>query len=412
MPETKTVIVIGGGASGLMAAIIAARNGADVKILEQMNRVGKKILATGNGRCNLTNENIVIERYHGKNPQFAIEALEGFDVLKTVDFFEKLGISCKAEDGGKVYPASDQASSVLDVLRYELSRLGVPEICDSGVKSIHKDKKGFAIILRDGEQLRCDRVILAAGGKASPSLGSNGSGYNLVIPFGHRLIEPIPALVQLKLDKPFLKGIKGVRLIVKAKIGVNETLLRDEYGEVLFTDYGISGPAVFQLSRRAGEEIQKLNTPWILIDIFPQKTFEDVIDMLNTRFNNQPEKPLDFSFIGLLNKRLINVVLREAKIEDIHKPCGKTTIEERKNIAEILKQWKMDITGTQSWSEAQVTAGGIDVSDVNPKTMESKLIPGLYFSGEILDIDGDCGGFNLQWAWSSGHTAGTHASTD
>lgn len=412
MPERKTVIVIGGGASGLMAAIIAARNGADVKILEQMNRVGKKILATGNGRCNLTNENIVLERYHGKNPQFAIEVLKGFDVLKTIDFFEKLGISCKVEDGGKVYPASDQASSVLDVLRYELLSLGVPEICESGVKSIHKDKKDFTIILRSGEQLRCDRVILAAGGKASPSLGSNGSGYNLAIPFGHRLVEPIPALVQLKLDKPFLKGIKGVRLIVKASIGVNEILLRDEYGEVLFTDYGISGPAVFQLSRRAGEEIQKLNTPWIKIDMFPQRIFQEFIDMLNTRFSNQPEKPLDFSFIGLLNKRLINVVLKEAKIEDIHKPCGKTTTEERKNIADILKQWKMDIIGTQSWSEAQVTAGGIDVNDVNPKTMESKLVTGLYFSGEILDIDGDCGGFNLQWAWSSGYTAGTHAATD
>ncbi len=412
MAGRKSVIVIGGGASGLMAGIVAARNGAEVKIIEQMSRVGKKILATGNGRCNLTNENMIIERFHGKNTKFALGPLADFDVEQTVQFFEELGISCKIEEGGKVYPASDQASSVLDVLRYEVEKLGIEEICEAGVKSIHPGKKGFSVVLRDGQEFKSDRVIVAAGGKASPSLGSNGSGYNLVIPHGHKLIEPFPALVQLKLNKHFLKSIKGVRLIVKASIYRDDSILRDEFGEVLFTDYGISGPAIFQLSRRAGEELQSGRNPWVKIDMYPGKSIDEVQNMLGTRFGYNPQKPLDFSFIGLLNKRLINVVLKEAGIEDIHKPCGSTTQEERRNIASILKEWKMEVTGTQSWSEAQVTAGGIDVKDVNPKTMESRLVSGLYFSGEILDIDGDCGGFNLQWAWSSGYLAGFHAAVD
>lgn len=412
MAGKKRIIVIGGGASGLMAGIVAARNGAEVKIIEQMNRVGKKILATGNGRCNLTNENMIIERFHGKNTKFASGPLADFDVEQTVQFFEELGISCKVEEGGKVYPASDQASSVLDVLRYEVEKLGIEEICEAGVKSIHPGKKGFSVVLRDGQEFKCDRVIVAAGGKASPNLGSNGSGYNLVIPHGHKLIEPFPALVQLKLNKHFLKSIKGVRLIVKASICRDDSILRDEFGEVLFTDYGISGPAIFQLSRRAGEELQSGRNPWVKIDMYPGKSIDEVQNMLGTRFGYNPQKPLDFSFIGLLNKRLINVVLKEAGIEDIHKPCGSTTQEERRNIASILKEWKMEVTGTQSWSEAQVTAGGIDVKDVNPKNMESKLVSGLYFSGEILDIDGDCGGFNLQWAWSSGYLAGFHAAID
>lgn len=406
----RRVIIIGGGAAGMTAGIVASRNGAQVVILEQMNRVGKKILATGNGRCNLTNENISINRYHGKNPSFAMNALEQFNMEQTVQFFEYMGVSCKSEDGGKVYPRSDQASSVLDVMRYEIERLGIDEKVEGGVKSIHPGKKEFTVVLRDGVELRGDRVVIAAGGKAAPNLGSNGSGYGLVTPFGHKLIDPFPALVQLKLNAQFLKALKGVKFIGAAAVGVGDEELRREIGEVLFTDYGISGPPILQLSRKAGEQLQIGRKPWIEVDMFPGYTKEELGEMLFIKLGYQPQKPLDFSFVGLINKRLIPVVLKEAGVDDIKKQCQSLKTNEYENIISILKSWRFEVTGTNSWSDAQVTAGGIDVSDINQGTMESKLIPGLYFAGEILDIDGDCGGFNLQWAWSSGYVAGMNAS--
>lgn len=406
----KRVVIVGGGAAGMTAGIVAGRNGAEVVILEQMNRVGKKILATGNGRCNLTNENIDIERYHGRNPKFAINALEQFNMEQTVQFFEYMGISCKVEDGGKVYPWSDQASSVLDVLRYELQRLGIEERVEAGVKSIHYGKKRFTVVLRDGGEIKGDRVIIAAGGKAAPNLGSNGSGYGLVIPLGHKLIDPFPALVQLKLNGSFLKALKGVKFIGTAAVGVGSRELRREMGEVLFTDYGISGPPIFQLSRMAGEQLQAGRNPWIEVDMFPGYSREELSDMLRIKLGYQPQKPLDFSFVGLLNKRLIPVVLKESGIDDIKKQSRSLKPNEFEKIINLLKGWRFEVTGTNSWSDAQVTAGGVDVRDIDPGTMESRLVPGLYFAGEIIDIDGDCGGFNLQWAWSSGYVAGMNAS--
>lgn len=408
----KKVIVVGGGAAGMTAGIVAVRNGAEVVILEQMNRVGKKILATGNGRCNLTNENIDISRYHGKDPRFAINALKQFDMEQTVQFFEYMGISCKSEDGGKVYPWSDQASSVLDVLRYEIERLGIEERIEAGVKSIHPGKKGFKVVLRNGEELKGDRVVIAAGGKAAPNLGSNGSGYGLVIPLGHKLVDPFPALVQLKLSGTFLKALKGVKFIGTAAVGIDNKELRREMGEVLFTDYGISGPPIFQLSRKAGEQLKAGRNPWIEVDMFPGHSREELSDMLRIKLEYQPQKPLDFSFVGLINKRLIPIILKEAGIEDIKKQCQSIKANEFENLIKILKSWRFEVTGTNSWSDAQVTAGGIDVNDIDPGTMESKLIPGLYFAGEIIDIDGDCGGFNLQWAWASGYVAGLNASLE
>lgn len=404
------VIVVGGGAAGMTAGIVAARNGAKVVVLEQMNRVGKKILATGNGRCNLTNENIIIERYHGRNPKFAINALQQFNMEQTVQFFEYMGISCKVEDGGKVYPWSDQASSVLDVLRYELERLGIEERVEAGVKSIHPAKKGFTVVLRDGEEIKGDRVIVAAGGKAAPNLGANGSGYGLVIPFGHGLVEPFPALVQLKLRGSFFKALKGVKFIGTAAVGTGSCEHRREIGEVLFTDYGISGPPIFQLSRTAGEQLQRGITPWIEVDMFPGYSREELLEMLRIKLGYQPQKPLDFSFVGLINKRLIPVVLKESGIDDIKRQSQSLGPDEFEKLINILKGWRFEVTGTNAWSDAQVTAGGIDVRDINSATMESKLVPGLYFAGEIMDIDGDCGGFNLQWAWSSGYVAGMNAS--
>ncbi|MCX7885001.1 MAG: NAD(P)/FAD-dependent oxidoreductase [Caloramator sp.] len=405
----NTVAVIGGGASGLIAAITAARNGGKVYILERMNRVGKKILATGNGRCNLTNVNIDINRYHGRNPKFFYGAYSQFDVNNTIEFFEELGIMCRIEEEGKVYPYSNQASSVLDVLRYEIERLNVMEVCEAEVIQIKFRKGAFELITKDGRNFEAKSVILSAGGKASPNLGSNGSGYKLAKDFGHKIVEPYPALVQLRLNAPFLKALKGVKFEGEASIEAEGKILQSEKGEILFTDYGISGPPILQLSRTAVVNLNKDKKPFIIVDMFPQFDLDELGKIIEKRITQSPHKTIEFSFVGLLNKRIIPVVLKESGIGNINIKAGEIQYSQIKSISKTLKSMKMEIIGTQSWTEAQVTAGGIDVSDINPKTLESKLIPNLYFAGEILDIDGDCGGFNLQWAWSSGYVAGLYA---
>ncbi len=406
----KRIAIIGGGAAGLVASIAASRKGAKVYILERLDRVGKKVLATGNGRCNITNVNSHTNRFHGQDTAFINGAIQQFDVSTTIEFFEKLGVKCKIENGGKVFPYSDQASSVLDVLRYEAERLGVIELCGYYVRQIKQKKDIFEIMVKDKESMMVDKVIVAAGGKASPNLGSNGSGYDLVIPFGHKIIETFPALVQLKLDAQFLKALKGVKFEGAVTLGLGKKEFQTENGEILYTDYGISGPPIFQISRKAGEQIAAGKKPWLSVDMFRDFKYEQLIEMLKKRMGNGCEKPLDFSFVGLINKRLIPILLKASGIENIHKHCKEVSEEELKNICHKLKMWKFEVIGTQSWTEAQVTAGGIDSKDVNPDTMESKLMKGLYFAGEILDIDGDCGGFNLQWAWSSGYVAGKYAS--
>lgn len=409
MDKTNNIIVIGGGASGMMAAISAFLHGGNAVVAERLDRVGKKLLATGNGRCNLTNSVISVSRYHGEDTSFFESIYKQFDLNKTIDFFEHIGITVKEEEDGKMFPLSGQASSVLDQLRYEMKKLGIQELCNFDVRSIKKNNNKFYIYFNNGDVKTFDKVVLCTGGRANPNLGSNGSGYKLAMSFGHRIIEPFPAIVQIKLNAPYLKAVKGVKFIGKASIVSNNKILRCESGEILFTDYGISGPPILQLSRIAGEaEIMHKRTS-IVLDMFPDIDEDSLFNMLKTRIGYDLMKPLAFSFVGFLNKRLIPVVLKAAGISDINKECKNIKDDELHNIVKILKEWNIEITGTQSYSDAQVTAGGIDVSDVNYMTLESKLAVGLYFAGEVLDIDGDCGGFNLQWAWSSGYIAGMNA---
>ena len=404
------IAVIGGGASGLTAAIAAARNGAEVTICEKLNRVGKKILATGNGRCNYTNMNLSKEYYNSNNLNFVDEVMKFFNLDKTLVFFEDLGILPYVDESGKVYPNSLQASSVLDVLRYELKRHKVKEVTDFNVTALRKSKDKFSIIGND--TITADRVILATGGKASPQLGSDGKGYELAKSLGHEIIEPFPALVQLKLSGKYFKRIAGIKFdgIVKAYAG--DRLIREEEGEILFTDYGISGPPILQVSRKVIEELNKKNKPFLNIDMFPGYSKLKLYDILQDRFRRINYKTIEESMIGFINKKLIPVVFYEAGFEDLNKICGKLNKKEIYKIIEILKEWKFEVIGHNSWQQAQSTAGGIKLSEVNPKTLESLKVKGLYFAGEILDVDGDCGGFNLQWAWSSGYTAGYFSSLE
>lgn len=392
----------------MTAAIFAARGGAEVTVLEQLPKVGRKILATGNGRCNFTNKDMDDSKYHGTSVKFAHSILNRFGYKDTISFFEDLGLHYIEEDG-RIYPASLQGSSVLDVLRYEMELLGVEEVCGVKVDEIKRDESGFLLKLKGGGVYNGDKIIIATGGKANPGLGSKGSGYGLVKPFGHKIVEPFPSLVQIKLNSPYLKGMAGVRLTGRVSVEKDGELLKEDTGEILFTEYGVSGIPVLQLSRLVGVHLNSAENLILSLDLFPYISKEELLNLLFKRCGLRKEKPLDISFIGLVNKRLINVILKESGITETGMPCFMVTKEQLGIIANIMKKWSFDIIGTKSWSEAQVTAGGVDVSDIDDRTMESKIVKGLYFAGEVMDVDGDCGGYNLQWAWSTGYLAGTGA---
>ena len=405
----SSILILGGGAAGITAAIAAARAGAIVTLLERNERIGRKILATGNGRCNLTNTDLHLKHYHGQNPKFAYSALTEFDYQKTLEFFGELGIVPKTETGGKVFPLSEQASSVLDVLRFELEKRGVSVICNADVSKIKKEAQDFSVTCKDGKLFKADRIILTTGGKASPNLGSNGSGHILAQNLGHSIIEPFPALVRLHLAEDFLKQIQGFKFEGTAEIIVDNKSRAKATGEILFTSNGISGPPILQLSRKAGEFLQKQQKVWLKVSIINHLSPEQIEQTLMQRWQTQPSQTLAFSFTGFIHKRIIPSLLKAAGITDINKKVASVSTTERHQITNILHDWRFEVTGTDSWSAAQVTAGGVDVKEINPKTLESIKVTGLYFAGEILDIDGDCGGYNLQWAWSSGYIAGKNA---
>lgn len=404
------IAVIGGGAAGLMSAVISASYNADVTILERTDRVGKKILATGNGRCNMTNIYADVNNYHGANPKFVMSALNNFNVSSTMDFFSELGILCKTEDGGKVYPYSNQASSVLDVLRMKLESLGVNIITGFDVMDIIPKNNEFTLKSYTGETVKADRVIVATGGKASPNLGSNGSGYDLLKKLGHTVTDLFPALVQVKTDTEYVKSLKGTKFDGKATLKDGKKTLQSAEGEILFTEYGLSGPPLFALSRKIAEAERKNKTVTVLLDMMSEYSREQVYQMLAERIAYGYDKTLENFFIGMLNKRLGQVLLKSCGIAPLSRKCATLSEQDINNLTDRIKGWEFVTHGTTSWNNAQVTAGGINTKEVSPQTMESKIVKGLFIVGELLDIDGDCGGFNLQWAWSSGYTAGIHAS--
>lgn len=389
------IAVIGGGASGILAAIAAKNENNRVTVYEKEKRIGRKILATGNGRCNMTNINADINNYHGRDVSFMRGVINRFWVEETLQLFSQMGILWKEEERGKVYPYSDTASSVLDILRHKLEVIGVNCRCEFAVKAINKQRNGFVIMSSSGEKCYADRVIVATGGKAGASLGSDGSGYNLLKGLGHSITDLKPSLVQIKTETDFVKKLKGIKVNASVTLG-NKT----ETGEVLFADYGISGPPVFSLSSYIGDN------KFIYLDIMPEYSLDEIIAMLKDRCAYLYNTTLEEYFTGMLNKRVGQAVLKYIGIEKLSRKTSSLTDCEIKKISETIKGLKLKITGTASWNNAQVTKGGAVVSEFNPTTMESKSVKGLYACGEVLDIDGDCGGYNLQWAWSSGYIAG------
>ncbi len=405
MKKKQNIIVVGGGASGLVAAITAARKGADVTILEQKERLGKKILSTGNGRCNYTNARMNVSFFRGEDVSIVEQVLSLFDTNDTLQFFEELGIVPK-ERNGYYYPKSDQASAILDVLCMEVHRLRVNVYCDTKVISIQK-KEEFFVKTTKG-LFTSNAVILSTGGKASPVLGSDGSGYTLAKSFGHTLSPVVPALVQLHGKGTFFKMVSGVRTDAKVSLYVNDQFVTTDTGELQLTNYGISGIPVFQISRYAALALQQGKTPVAVIDFMPEFEKAEFNAFLKKRQAQNPEKTAEEFLIGVFNKKLIPVLLRASKLSADTK-VSMLSKEQLERFSEKVKGFSIEIIKANSFEQAQVCAGGVRTSEVHADTLESRLQEGLYLTGELLDVEGVCGGYNLQWAWATGAIAGKAA---
>lgn len=403
------IIILGGGASGITASIVAKDMGSDVAILEGNDRIGKKILTTGNGRCNITNENISSCKYHSSNDDFCESTLNQFTLEDTKNFFNSLGLPLITIDDGKIYPMSLQASSVLDILRLAIEDRQIPVYLNSKVKSIKKSNKNFHISTENGD-FQCKKLILACGGMSAPSTGSDGSGFKLAKTLGHSIITPVPGLVQLKLNFPYLKALSGIKFDGTAKLCINNKNIHQKFGEILFTDYGISGPPILQLSSLASKSLHDNKKVFLEVDMFPNMSTENLISLLENHWGTFSYRSIHDSFIGIINKKLIPTLLKYCDITNVHKPCYDINWEEKNKIYNTLKNWRFEVIGTNPFKNSQVTCGGVDTIEISNETLESLKVKNLYLCGEILDINGDCGGFNLQWAWSSGYVAGKNAS--
>ena len=396
------IAVIGGGASGLMAAITAKKSGKEVIILERKDRILKKVLITGNGRCNITNVNANISNYFGKNISSVENILNRFTPQDTMDFFNELGIVCNEENRGKVYPLSGQASSVVDALRFEAERLGIKIETEFYVRKIEKDGFKFRIYSEDKKKIEAGRVILAAGGQSYPELGSNGSGFELAKELGHSVTKLSPSIVQLKTEKHQVKGLQGIKTdVAVTAYGDNKKICTYD-GELLFTDYGISGNVVFNISF----VIPLYKNVEFEIDFMEKFDYNELYEILKERKKIMSHLTMENYFNGMINKKLGQFLSKISGIEKLSKPVKDLNDSEIRKLCTVLKKYRVKILDTTGFKNAQVTAGGVSLDEVNSETLESRIVKGLYFSGEVLDVYGECGGFNLQWAWASGYIAG------
>lgn len=399
------IAVIGGGASGLMAAITAKKLGKEVIILERKDRILKKVLITGNGRCNITNVNANISNYFGKNISSVENILNRFTPQDTMDFFNELGIVCNEENRGKVYPLSGQASSVVDALRFEAEKLGIKIETEFYVRKIEKDGFKFKIYSEDKKKIEAGRVILAAGGQSYPELGSNGSGFELAKELGHSVTKLSPSIVQLKTEKYQVKGLQGIKTdVAVTAYGDNKKICTYD-GELLFTDYGISGNVVFNISF----VMPLYKNVEFEIDFMEKFDYNELYEILKERKRILSHLTMENYFNGMINKKLGQFLSKVSGIEKLSKPVKDLNDSDIRKLCTVLKKYRVKILETTGFKNAQVTAGGVSLDEVNAETLESKIVKGLYFSGEVLDVYGECGGFNLQWAWASGYIAGENA---
>lgn len=408
MRKMRDIAVIGGGAAGLVAAITAARAGSKVTIFERQSRVGKKILVTGNGRCNITNINMKPKHFHTSSKKDCFLPIVRKDVETTLEFFRTLGIERLVENT-KVYPASEQASSVLDVLRMEIERLNVEVLVDTKVIKLKRQEDKWQVVTEGEASYHFDRVIVTTGGLAAPQLGCDETGYSILKALGHHHVPNLPTLVHIVSSTKYCKMMQGMRFKSEVSILVEDKLIRKERGEVLFTEDGLSGPPIFQLSRIAAESFARNKKCEIHMDFMPDQTKEDIVATIYERIGQGSNKTIEELFVGWINKKAIMAIIKEAKVGSPVAPCENLEYEMIEALAETIKNLVFEVKGTRGFKFAQATVGGITLDEVNLETMESLKAPGLYLAGEVLDVDGDCGGYNLQWAWSTGMVAGEEA---
>jgi len=393
--------IIGGGAAGIMAAISSARNGYNVTILEHGVKVGKKILATGNGKCNFTNRDMGINHYNDGGRNLFSSVYNRFNNKDTISLFTELGIM-PYEKNGYFYPRSEQAVSVLDCLLYELTRLKVNIITECNVVKIKKEKDFF--VDTDKGKFKFSKLIIAAGSMVSPKSGSDGSGFSLAKSLGHDIVKPLPALCGLKCENKKIKMVSGVRCKAKVTLYINGKIEKEDSGEIQFVDYGISGIPVFQISDKAVRAIDDGKSVKVVMNLFQEaKNEEETLNIITNRINNSKEKTVEQMLTGMFNSKLIKLILNDCSIDPGYK-CNKLEDKEINSLVNSIHHLNIKING-YNFDNAQVCSGGINIDSINT-SLESKLVEGLYFAGEILDINGDCGGYNLQWAWSSGYVAG------
>lgn len=403
----KKIGIIGGGAAGMAAAITAAKQGAIVTVLERNDRVGKKILVTGNGKCNLGNYQLGTEQYYGSSKEFIGQALKRFGTEDTVTFFQGLGLLIKAKNG-YLYPASEQAAVVLDVLRFEMQSLGIAVVNECKINHIEKDAATGKIMVSDGHQKYIfDAVIIACGSKAAPKTGSDGSGYKLARKLGHNIVPTVPALVQLKCREEYLKAVAGVRAEGEVAVYRGQECVVSERGELQFTEYGISGIPVFQISRVVNYILREETEVRVQINLFPDYNEEAFEGLCAGRELLQGNRTVEEFFTGLLNKKLMQLFIKMAGLKG-NLPMEQADKNAVKQVYDLCRSWQLHVTGSNPYDNAQVCAGGVDTSELT-ENMESKLVKHVYFAGEIMDVDGKCGGYNLQWAWCSGVIAGKAA---
>lgn len=397
------IIIIGAGPAGMMAAISAARNNKSVCLIEHNDKPGKKILVTGNGKCNITNLDMTPSNYRSNSKESYFSVIEKFMPMDLINFFLSIGLVTK-EKNGYVYPFSEQASSVLDSLRNEISRLRITLMTETIVDKI---VPGFCIKTNKGD-IEGNSLILACGSKCASKTGSDGSGYILARSLGHKIINPIPALVQIKCKEGFFKEFSGVRVNATVTLTVNGEKIDSDTGELQLTDYGISGIPVFQISRFIKYELDKKNNPIVHINFMPEYKEKEIKKLLKSIFTCNPKLDYISSLNGIFNRKLASVILKQAGI-DKGRPCREHTNDVITKICQLIQNFIVTPTDTNGFENAQVCAGGVDLDEINLSTMESKITKNLFFAGEILDVDGKCGGYNLQWAFSSGHLAGISA---
>jgi len=395
MNNKKNIAIIGAGASGMMSAIICARNGATVTIFEKNEKAGKKIYASGNGRCNVTNIDVKPDYFHSNYPEVIKNILKQFTQSQTIDFFKSLGVILVENEDGRMYPLSKQASIIVEQMLDAMQTLGVEIILGSEVTKISKQNGKFSLFF-DNKKSIYEKVIISAGGVVAEHLGGTDSGYVLAKMLGHSIVKTIPSLVQVDCKHPCFRELKGVRVDAEVNLLINNKIVNRQKEDLLFADYGLSGPTILKSSRSAAIGLEDKKKVEVSIRFLPNFSKDELINMLEGLIEISPKKDMQLHLSSIVHKKIARCILKETR-----------GIE---GIVNRLQNWKFSVNALHGYKSAETTIGGVSLEKIDLQSLESTIHRGLYFTGEVLDVDGDLGGYNLQWAWSSGYVAALSAS--